>query len=828
MRNWKRITAGALSICMMATCTPCLAETRGLLPSPVTVHAETSDVIVTGTCGKNATWNYNKTTKVLTITGTGTVDLVYDVIIERYKTEAKKLVFSNGITGIEWRAFENFTALEDIQFGGVKKIQDSAFTGCTALKILNLDGKLEEIGAEAFRDCKNLTTVTVGSKVKTVYRDVFKGCDNLTSIDISKDNTYLYTNGKELLNSKISGKCGKNVNFSYNRKNKTLTLSGSGAMYDGSYSYDEDYGDYICITPFLDSPYEKIITSEMQTLVIGDNITSIGNSNFQNCAALKTVKLGKKVNTIGKYAFAGCSKLNKISSSTNLTKIGSYSFSGCKKLKTFSIGKSVKSIGEGAFSECASLSKLSVHKNNKYFSKRGNMLLNKSQSKIVSANFGSNKTCNIYGSVKSVDETIIADSSVKRFSVNKNNSKYSSKNGLLYSKNGKTLMKCPAKMSGIVNIDDTVTSMDTFAFTVCNNITQINIGKNVNTINFSPRYFSAEKLNKIQISSKNKYYYEADGSIILKATDELIYCYKIDGDTYTIPDSVKKIGDYAFSTHKNLKNVTLSDNITELSWIAFFVDDDSEDGTYLNIESIHLGNSYNPAQNNSLQGLSSLKEVTVSSENPNYTSIDGVLYNKDVTALVLFPEAIESYTIPESVTSINQNAIFVSHLKNLTISDTITDATEWLWKFGDLESLHIGKMVNTLCPSHMLKLKSISVDEENTTFKAVDNMLYSKDGSKFVWCPAQTEGKVVLKDGVTEISKYAFEYCTKITDIVIPDTVSKVDDYAFGSQDSEKTYLIHVDSIVIWVSKGKKDFYKSLFTEKTGFLSNMVIMELEN
>lgn len=828
--NWKKITAGALSICMMATCAPCLAEEGGILQAPVTVHAETNDVIVTGTCGKNATWNYNRTTKIMTITGTGTVDLVYDVIIERYKTKVKKLVFSKEITEIEWHSFENFTALEDIQFGGVKTIRDSAFTGCTALKSLHLDENIEEIGTEAFCDCKNLTTVTVGPKVKTVYWDIFKGCDALTSISISKENKNLYTDGKKLLNTKVSGKCGKNVTYFYNRKNKTLTLSGSGTMYNGEYYEDEDSGDYVCKTPFSGCPDENVITNEMETLVIGDKITSIGNSGFQNCTALKTVKLGKNVNTIGKYAFAGCSNLKKINSSTSLTKIGNYAFWECQTLKNFSIGKAVKSIGEGTFFQCAGLKSLSVHKNNKYFSKHGNMVLNKKQSKLVSACFGSNKTCNIYDSVKELGKTLLEDTSVKSFSVSKKNAKYASKNGLLYSKNGKTLKKCPAKMSRIVNIGDTVTEMDSLAFTDCNQITQINIGKNMKKIAFS-KYFSAKKINKIQISNKNKYYYEANGSIIEKGNNELIFCYKIEGDTYTIPDSVQKIRSKAFCTQTNLKQVILSDTVSDLDGGAFDIDDPSADDLGLKIESMHLGNSFDFSSNHNymaLQDLSALKAVTVSNENPNYTTLDGVLYNKDVTELVFLPRGIEAYSLPESITNISENAFFGPHLKKLTLSDTITDPTPWLHKLDNLESLHLGKKVNNLRVVYMTNLKSISIDEENSTFKVIDNMLYSKDGSHFIWCPAQTEGKVVLQDGVTEITEGAFQGCTKITDIVIPNTVSKISDHAFGFQNAQKTYLIDVDSIVIWVPKGTKDFYKSLFTEDTGFVSNMVIMELEN
>ena len=860
-KKWKIITAGALSICMMATCAPYLAEAGGLLQSPVTVHAETNDVIFTGNFeySPNITWNYNRTTKVLTIAGSGT-STDYGDAINRYKSEIKKLVFSEGITEIGSQEFKNFPALEEIEFGGVKKIGDCAFSGCTSLKNLNLDGNLEEICEGAFNNCKNLTTITVGPKLKTVYYDVFDGCDNVTSIDINKDNTYLYTNGKKLFASKFSGTCGKNVKYSYNAQTKTLTLSGSGAMDAGKYVYvDSGEYEYINSIPPL---YSNVLRHEMQTLIVGDKITSIGAYAFPQCKALKTVKLGKKISTIddyafiectaletiqsgnnvksiGKRAFSECSNLNKIGVLTNLTKVGSYSFYGCNKLKTFSIGKSLKSIGKGAFSQCTGLRKFSVHKSNKYFSKRDNMLLNKSQSKIVSACFGSNKTCHIYGSVKDIDKNILNDSSIKSFSLNKKNSKYSVKGGLLYSKDGKTLLKCPSAMSGVVNIGDSVTKIASDAFLICNNITQINIGKNVKTFCLEPECISAKKLNKIKISNKNKYYYETNGSVISKTNDELIYCYKTGEDAYIIPDTVKKIGEWAFFSQRNLKKITLS-NPVKIEYSSFrTLDDPDALERCLDIESIYLEKSYNDPTNK-FEGFSEfgyLKEITVSNENPNYTSINGVLYDKEAKELLFLPNCLATYTIPESITSIDWNAIRFYNLKNLTISDTMTDTTEWLTDnsvVSYLESLHIGKNVSTLInndyrniyeatykkPGALIlpSLKNISVDEENSTFKTVNNMLYSKDGSTFILCPAQTKGKVVLEKGVTTISGSAFVYCEEITDIVIPDTVSKIDANAFYT----------LDNIVIWVPKGKKDYYKSLFTETTGFKSNMVIMELEN
>jgi len=221
--NWKKITASALSICMLATFAPCLAEEGGILQAPVTVHAETGDIVITGSFSYQGNWSYNRTTKVMTITGTGKVsDSNWKSSIAKYRHEMKKLVVSDGITTIGYSTFENCTALEEIEFGKVKKIESDAFSGCTSLKTLNLPETLEKLGQEAFCNCTNLSSVTIGSKLKTVYSNIFEGCDNLTSITVSKNNKYLYAKGTQLSYYKISGACGENATFSYNKKKQNL------------------------------------------------------------------------------------------------------------------------------------------------------------------------------------------------------------------------------------------------------------------------------------------------------------------------------------------------------------------------------------------------------------------------------------------------------------------------------------------------------------------------------------------------------------------------------------------------------------------------------
>ena len=80
---------------------------------------------------------------------------------------------------------------------------------------------------------------------------------------------------------------------------------------------------------------------------------------------------------------------------------------------------------------------------------------------------------------------------------------------------------------------------------------------------------------------------------------------------------------------------------------------------------------------------------------------------------------------------------------------------------------------------HCFKLTEFQVDVDNPYFKAINGVIYSKDGSTLVLCPPGKEGEFVIPSTVKKISPYAFSSCKKITSIVLPEGLVEIPDGAF-------------------------------------------------
>ena len=150
-----------------------------------------------------------------------------------------------------------------------------------------------------------------------------------------------------------SGTCGNYATWEFYRDG-TLYIKGSGAMSDYSVSFDANN------TAFCSAPWYASHGSDIQTVILEDGITRIGEHTFAYCSAMHSVSIPDSVTEIGDFAFDWCSALESITIPDSVTEIGFGAFSFCDSLKSVTIPDSVTEIGDYAFTCCESLESVTI------------------------------------------------------------------------------------------------------------------------------------------------------------------------------------------------------------------------------------------------------------------------------------------------------------------------------------------------------------------------------------------------------------------------------------------------------------------------------------
>jgi len=189
-------------------------------------------------------------------------------------------------------------------------------------------------------------------------------------------------------------------------------------------------------------------------------------------------------------------------------------------------------------------------------------------------------------------------------------------------------------------------------------IESINIPTEVTTIGKCA--FACDTLKEIRVSENNPDYLSVDG-VLLKKCETMIYSGKHvliaypparEGNEYTVPDSIAELYGGAFTWCNDLERITIP-----------------KDVSYINESAIY--------------GCNKLYSIDVAEDNPCYTSVDGVLYDKAMTTLLAYPSGRENkvYEIPDGVRRIGEGAIACcDHLKKLIVPETVVSIGEWVFQ----------------------------------------------------------------------------------------------------------------------------------------------------
>jgi hypothetical protein len=306
-------------------------------------------------------------------------------------------------------------------------------------------------------------------------------------------------------------------------------------------------------------------------------------------------------------------------------------------------------------------------------------------------------------------------------------------------------------------LPESLTTLGDLAFSGCQALTSINIPASVTSI-AEDCFENCSSITAFNVDAANPNYASADGVLFDKEKATLLQ-YPISKPThaYTIPSTVTKIANRAVWRCDSLTTVSIPasvDSIGEMNFNACYA----------------------------------LTEIIVDDANSSYSSVDGVLFNKEKTTLVCFPAGIisDEYTVPASVTTVGDVAFADCFwLTTVVVPNTVASIGEYAFNFIS-NVIYSGPA--TGAPWGALYMNGY-----------VDKPLIFSDETKthLVGCAHSFEGEIVIPASVTEMEEGAFMICIGITSVVIPDSITLIPGLAFEECRSLTSVTIpaSVDSI---------------------------------
>ncbi len=224
-----------------------------------------------------------------------------------------------------------------------------------------------------------------------------------------------------------------------------------------------------------------------------------------------------------------------------------------------------------------------------------------------------------------------------------------------------------------------------------------------------------------------------------------------------------------------------------------------------NITEILLPKSVKNICVNAFTNCKNLKSITVSKDNKYLSSVDGVLFNKDITKLIAAPGALSgTYTVPKSVKTIGETAFQQCvFLRKVNLPNGLEKIESYAFGWCDLlESINIPDSVTEI-GSNILYNTKLQLDKGNWTDKVlyVDNHLISSDNENIT-------GEYIVKNGTLTIAGNAFGSCVKLKKVTLPDGIKSIGDWAFSLCEELKS--INLPDSITYIGDTAFHFCESL------------------
>ena len=542
---------------------------------------------------------------------------------------------------------------------------------------------VKQIDTGALSDNRIITSVTIPNGVTTIGFSAFNGCIKLEKIKFS---------------SNLDTVCENAFN-----NTKWFDNQSNGLVYVGkvAYKYKGDMPRNTKITVKSDtvSISESAFKdcANLTAILIPSSVKHIDKYAFYNCQGLTKLNFNDGIERIENDAFGSCEKLTSVNFSETLKNIGAFAFVECKKLSEITIPQSVTSVGEYAFSGCENLASVTVSDDLPYVGGRA---------------FEKTKWLN------------------------------SQPDGVVYIGKSAYGYKGDMPKNTELSLKSGITNISGYAFYEEKNLTSVKIPETVNRIG-NWAFLDCEGLKNVNIP---------DG---VKRIESWTFSNCSSLTNITVPDSVTVLDGLAFSYCTNLKNIELSKNLTEigmgaLSHCTSLETIDIPDSVIImdniamagcsELKSVNIGSNLKTVGGQVFAGCTSLEKVNVNLNNKNYTSENGIWYDKNKTKIILYPynKKDSAYTTPTSLKElcngyVGSYGILLdnSNLKTVTIEKNVAKIDDYAIGFVfDFDNYKINKVKDFTVKGYRGTVAESYAKKNSFNFVALDKTLQTPSISK--------------------------------------------------------------------------------------------------
>jgi len=692
---------------------------------------------------------------------------------------------ASALTQIGRYAFTNSGLQSFTLPAGVTLIDDDAFRGCAALQNVDLSrAKDLQIFANAFYG-SGLTSVQIPAGVQYIGEFCFTACRNLTQITVDAGNANYASDGGIL----------------YNKAKTKLITCPAGKT--GSLTVPAT------VSTLGFAAFENSLLSEV-VIPADSQLVTLGYRVFFNCDKLTSIAIPDGVQSIDNYAFAECNNLATVTFTENSQLSGIYksAFYNNTSLASIEIPAGVQEIGEYAFYGCGALTELDFAENSQ---------------------------------LKGIYDYAFASSGLTEFIMPEGLleiGNYAFQNAAL------TKLEC----------NDQLTSIGDYAFAGCTlsdtkvlkfPATLERMGKgtladartieeltlpSIEDYTLTDIFNAMDQrlsLRKVEILGGTRIH---EGAFMHWCIDEVVLpdgltsigmAVFFDGtfgtvnipktvavleggafryakiEALTLPEGLQRIEDGVFNS-STIRSVNLPESLVSIGTTAF---------ANTNITSAKISKNVKQIGDGAFSGCNNLLSIDVDSDNPNYASRDGILYTKDLSALISVPGGLSGkIVIPDGIKKIPNDAFYAcDKLIKVVLPETVSYLGDRAFsECHNLEYVNIPAAVSYIGDEcfyqcHNLRTAEIlngSVELRGSIFFACNKLesVFLPEGLPeiptytFVACTSLKEIKI--PESVTRIGYRAFEMCTSLTEMAIPANVQTIETAAFGGCTSLETIQV--------------------------------------